>query len=34
VIRPSHKGRSRVSTQLEHVPDQLTSLLPALDLTA
>jgi transposase len=34
VIRPSHKGRSRVSTQLEHVPDELTTLLPALGLTA
>jgi transposase len=34
VIRPSHKGRSRVSTQIEHVPDELASLLPALGLTA
>ena len=33
VIRPSLKGRSRISTQLEHVPDELKSLLATLGLS-
>jgi transposase len=33
VVRPSLKGRSRVSTQLEHVPDELKSLLATLGLS-
>ena len=33
VLRPSLKGRSRVSTQLEHVPDELESLLGTLGLS-
>jgi transposase len=30
VVRPSHKGRSRVSSQLEDVPDELRGLLATL----
>ena len=33
VVRPSLKGRSRVSTQIEHVPDELKSLLATLGLS-
>jgi transposase len=33
VVRPSLKGRSRVSTQLEDVPDELKSLLATLGLS-
>jgi hypothetical protein len=33
VIRPSHKGRSRISTQLEDVPDTLESLLATLGIS-
>jgi hypothetical protein len=33
VVRPSLKGRSRVSTQLEDVPNELKSLLATLGLS-